>query len=153
MTDTLTLALKALGCNQARVVQEPPMLSDKRNRAATPRRPSPVCWMYSRTWGQSRGVPDHPQTQGKSIERCIRRSKNPHSAGELLLLVSRSQHRAGSSTTTTTNATTRSSSDNLTPAELALRAEAEQSDWKAKRIKRKHNPKTSLAASKQSRLN
>ena len=65
VTDTLTLALQASGCDSAKVAQRPRLLSDNG--------PSYVSsdlaeWLSDNGMDHTRGAPCHPQTQGK-IER------------------------------------------------------------------------------------
>jgi len=72
VTDTLQLALTASGCDQARVVHKPRLLSDNG--------PSYISgelaeWLDERDIAHVRGAPNHPQTQGK-IERWHRTLKN-----------------------------------------------------------------------------
>ncbi len=72
VTDTLQLALAASGCDQARVVHKPRLLSDNG--------PSYVSadlaeWLDDNGMGHVRGAPNHPQTQGK-IERWHQTLKN-----------------------------------------------------------------------------
>lgn len=72
ITDTLTMALQASGCNSARVVRQPRLLSDNG--------PSHIssdlaAWLSGRDMERTRGAPCHPQTQGK-IERWHQMLKN-----------------------------------------------------------------------------
>lgn len=72
VTDTLTLALRASGCDSARVVKRPRLLSDNG--------PCYVAgeladWLETHEMGHVRGSPNHPQTQGK-IERWHQTLKN-----------------------------------------------------------------------------
>jgi transposase InsO family protein len=72
VTDTLTMALQASDCNQARVVQKPRLLSDNG--------PSYIAgdladWLKDKGMAHVRGAPLHPQTQGK-IERWHQTLKN-----------------------------------------------------------------------------
>ncbi len=72
VTDTLELALKASGCDQAKVVHKPRLLSDNG--------PSYISgdlaeWLDDRCMEHVRGAPYHPQTQGK-IERWHQTPKN-----------------------------------------------------------------------------
>jgi hypothetical protein len=72
VTDTLQLALTASGCDQARVVHKPRLLSDNG--------PSYISgelaeWLDEWDIAHVRGAPNHPQTQGK-IERWHRTLKN-----------------------------------------------------------------------------
>ena len=72
VTDTLNLALKASGRDQATVRQRPRLLSDNgpcyiaRDLAE---------WLQARDMDHVRGAPNHPQTQGK-IERWHQTLKN-----------------------------------------------------------------------------
>lgn len=72
VTDTLDLALKASGCDQARVIHKPRLLSDNG--------PSYVSaelaeYLDENGMDHTRGAPYHPQTQGK-IERWHQTLKN-----------------------------------------------------------------------------
>jgi putative transposase len=72
VTDTLQLALTASGCDQARVVHKPRLLSDNG--------PSYISgelaeWLDEQDMAHVRGAPKHPQTQGK-IERWHQTLKN-----------------------------------------------------------------------------
>ena len=72
VTDTLELALKASGCDSARVLHKPKLLSDNG--------PSYIAselaeWIDDHSMSHVRGAPLHPQTQGK-IERWHQTLKN-----------------------------------------------------------------------------
>jgi putative transposase len=72
VTDTLNLALQASGCDNARVVERPRLLSDNG--------PCYVAagladWLADQSMQHTRGSPSHPQTQGK-IERWHQTLKN-----------------------------------------------------------------------------
>ena len=72
VTDTLELALKASGCDSARVLHKPRLLSDNG--------PSYIAseladWIGDHGMSHVRGAPLHPQTQGK-IERWHQTLKN-----------------------------------------------------------------------------
>ena len=72
VTQTLDLALKASGCDEARVRHKPRLLSDNG--------PSYVSaeladWLNTKQIDHVRGAPYHPQTQGK-IERWHQTLKN-----------------------------------------------------------------------------
>jgi transposase InsO family protein len=72
VTDTLTLALTASGCDTARVEHKPRLLSDNG--------PCYIAadlgdWLEQRSIEQAHGAPGHPQTQGK-IERWHQTLKN-----------------------------------------------------------------------------
>ena len=72
VTDTLELALEASGCDSARVIHKPRLLSDNG--------PSYVAdeladWLSHKQMDHVRGAPFHPQTQGK-IERWHQTLKN-----------------------------------------------------------------------------
>lgn len=63
VTDTLSLALAASGCDTGRVAQRPRLLSDNG--------PCYVAgdlanWLADQSMEHTRGSPCHPQTQGKS---------------------------------------------------------------------------------------
>lgn len=72
VTDTLDLALQASGCDQARIIHKPRLLSDNG--------PSYVSqelaeYLDANDMAHTRGAPYHPQTQGK-IERWHQTLKN-----------------------------------------------------------------------------
>jgi len=72
VTDTLDLALQASGCDQARIIHKPRLLSDNG--------PSYVSqeladYLDANSMDHTRGAPYHPQTQGK-IERWHQTLKN-----------------------------------------------------------------------------
>ena len=72
VTDTLDLALQASGCDQARIIHKPRLLSDNG--------PSYVSaelaeYLDANGMDHTRGAPYHPQTQGK-IERWHQTLKN-----------------------------------------------------------------------------
>jgi putative transposase len=72
VTDTLELALQASGCDQARIIHKPRLLSDNG--------PSYVSaeladYLNDKGMDHTRGAPYHPQTQGK-IERWHQTLKN-----------------------------------------------------------------------------
>jgi len=72
VTDTLELALKASGCDQATVVHKPRLLSDNGSSYIS----SDLAeWLDDRSMEHVRGAPYHPQTQGK-IERWHQTLKN-----------------------------------------------------------------------------
>jgi transposase InsO family protein len=63
VTHTLELALTVSGCDQARVVHKPSLLSDNG--------PSYVSgelaeWLEEQSMAHVRGAPNHPQTQARS---------------------------------------------------------------------------------------
>ncbi|MEJ2376988.1 MAG: IS3 family transposase [Pseudolabrys sp.] len=72
MTGTLDLALAASGCNQARVVHKPRLLSDNGSSYVSA---DLAEWLEAQSMGHVRGAPYHPQTQGK-IERWHQTLKN-----------------------------------------------------------------------------
>src|ERR1700716_3537060 len=72
VTDTLDLALVASGCDQARIVHKPRLLSDNGSSYVS----SDLAeWLDAQNMGHVRGAPYHPQTQGK-IERWHQTLKN-----------------------------------------------------------------------------
>jgi transposase InsO family protein len=72
VTDTLDLALAASGCDQARIVHKPRLLSDNGSSYVS----SDLAeWLGAQNMGHVRGAPYHPQTQGK-IERWHQTLKN-----------------------------------------------------------------------------
>ena len=72
VTDTLELALKASGCDQATVVQKPRLLSDNGSSYLSG---DLAEWLDAQSMEHVRGAPSHPQTQGK-IERWHQTLKN-----------------------------------------------------------------------------
>ena len=72
VTDTLELALKASGCDQAKVVHKPRLLSDNGSSYLSG---DLAEWLDDQSLEHVRGAPYHPQTQGK-IERWHQTLKN-----------------------------------------------------------------------------
>ena len=72
VTDTLELALKASGCDQAKVVHKPRLLSDNGSSYISG---DLAEWLDDQSMEHVRGAPYHPQTQGK-IERWHQTLKN-----------------------------------------------------------------------------
>ena len=72
VTDTLTLALQASGCDQAHVEHKPRLLSDNGSSYVSGELAE---WLGDKKMGHVRGAPYHPQTQGK-IERWHQTLKN-----------------------------------------------------------------------------
>ena len=72
VTDTLELALRASGCDQATVAHKPRLLSDNGSSYISGELAE---WLDDRDMGHTRGAPYHPQTQGK-IERWHQTLKN-----------------------------------------------------------------------------
>jgi FkbM family methyltransferase len=72
VTDTLGLALAASGCDQARIVHKPRLLSDNGSSYVSA---NLADWLDAQNIGHVRGAPYHPQTQGK-IERWHQTLKN-----------------------------------------------------------------------------
>jgi transposase InsO family protein len=72
VTDTLQLALAASGCDQARVVHKPRLLSDNGSSYVSA---DVAEWLDHNGMEHVRGAPHHPQTQGK-IERWHQTLKN-----------------------------------------------------------------------------
>ena len=72
VTDTLQLALSASGCDQARVVHKPRLLSDNGSSYVST---DLAEWLNDNGMDHVRGAPHHPQTQGK-IERWHQTLKN-----------------------------------------------------------------------------
>lgn len=72
VTYTLDLALAASGCDQARVVHKPRLLSDNGSSYVSAELAD---WLTAQDMGHVRGAPYHPQTQGK-IERWHQTLKN-----------------------------------------------------------------------------
>ncbi len=72
VTDTLKLALKASGCDRAKVVHKPRLLSDNGSSYISG---DLADWLKEQKMDHVRGAPYHPQTQGK-IERWHQTLKN-----------------------------------------------------------------------------
>jgi transposase InsO family protein len=72
VTDTLDLALRASGCDQATVLHKPRLLSDN---GASYISGELADWLEDQQMDHVRGAPYHPQTQGK-IERWHQTLKN-----------------------------------------------------------------------------
>ena len=72
VTDTLTMALRASGCDSARVAQRPRLLSDNGPSYVSS---DLAAWLSDKGMDHTRGAPCHPQTQGK-IERWHQTLKN-----------------------------------------------------------------------------
>ena len=72
VTETLTLALEASGCDRADVVHKPRLLSDNGSSYIAG---DLADWLADQGMAHVRGAPNHPQTQGK-IERCHQTLKN-----------------------------------------------------------------------------
>ena len=72
VTDTLELALEASGCDAARVLHRPRLLSDN---GASYVAGDLARWLEDKGIAHIRGAPNHPQTQGK-IERWHQTLKN-----------------------------------------------------------------------------
>jgi putative transposase len=72
VTDTLDLALAASGCDTAKVVHRPRLLSDN---GASYVAGDLARWLEGKGIAHIRGAPNHPQTQGK-IERWHQTLKN-----------------------------------------------------------------------------
>jgi putative transposase len=72
VTDTLQLALAASGCDSARVVHKPRLLSDNGSSYVSAELAE---WLDGNGMDHVRGAPSHPQTQGK-IERWHQTLKN-----------------------------------------------------------------------------
>lgn len=72
VTNTLTLALAASGCDSARVMHKPRLLSDNGSSYISG---DLADWLEDKGMAHVRGAPRHPQTQGK-IERWHQTLKN-----------------------------------------------------------------------------
>jgi transposase InsO family protein len=72
VTDTLNLALKASGCDSAKVLHKPRLLSDNGSSYISG---DLADWLHDHDMDHVRGAPYHPQTQGK-IERWHQTLKN-----------------------------------------------------------------------------
>ena len=103
VTDTLELALKASGCDQAKVVHTPRLLSDNGSSYISG---DLAEWLDNQSMEHVRSAPYHPQTQGK-IERWHQTLKHRILLENYYLPVISKPSSAPSSSTTTTGATTR----------------------------------------------
>jgi putative transposase len=72
VTDTLAMALAASGCDQARIVHKPRLLSDNGSSYVSA---DLAEWLEAQNIEHVQGAPYHPQTQGK-IERWHQTLKN-----------------------------------------------------------------------------
>ena len=72
VTETLKLALEASGCDHARVIHKPRLLSDNGSSYISG---DLAEWLEDHGMKHVRGAPYHPQTQGK-IERWLQTLKN-----------------------------------------------------------------------------
>lgn len=72
VTDTLQLALTASGCDSARVMHKPRLLSDNGSSYISAELSE---WLGDNGMGHVRGAPNHPQTQGRN-ERWHQTLKN-----------------------------------------------------------------------------
>ena len=72
VTDTLKLALQASGCDRAKVMHKPRLLSDNGSSYISG---DLAEWLEEYKMDRVRGAPYHPQTQGK-IERWHQTLKN-----------------------------------------------------------------------------
>jgi putative transposase len=144
VTDTLDIALAASRCDRARVVHKPRLLSDNGSSYVS----SDLAeWLDAHNMGHVRGAPYHPQTQGK-IERWHQTLKNRillesyYLPGDLEAkietFVDHYNHRRY-----------HESLSNLTSADVYFG----RGQIGKRKDQTQHNPKTSLAASKESRLN
>jgi transposase InsO family protein len=76
VTDTLDMALEASGCDNAKVVHKPRLLSDNGSSYISGEL---ATWFSDKGMDHTRGAPMHPQTQGK-IERASD-AQEPHPDG------------------------------------------------------------------------
>ena len=72
VTETLNLALQASGCDSAQAIHKPRLLSDNGSSYIAA---DLAAWLGERGMDHVRGMPNHPQTQGK-IERWHQTMKN-----------------------------------------------------------------------------
>ena len=146
VTDTLDIALTASGCDQARIIHKPRLLSDNGSSYVS----SVLAeWLDAQNMGHVRGAPYHPQTQGK-IERWHQTLKNRillenyYLPGDLEAniekFVDHYNHRRY-----------HESSQQSNPGRRLLGRGSNITAGKRK-DQTQHNPKTSLAASKESRI-
>ena len=98
VTDTLELALKSSGCDQAKVVHKPRPLSDNGSSDTSG---DLAEWLDDQSREHVRGAPYHPQTQGK-IERWYQTLKNRILLEPYYLPGDLEASSASSSSTTTT---------------------------------------------------
>ena len=103
VTDTLQLALAASGCDQARVIHKPRLLSDNGSSYVSA---DLAEWLDDAGMHHVRGAPRHPQTQGK-IERWHQTLKNRILLENYYLPATSKRRSDASSSTTITGATTR----------------------------------------------
>ena len=147
VTETLDLALAASGCDQARIVHKPRLLSDNGSSYVSA---DLADWLDAQNMGHVRGAPYHPQTQGK-IERWHQTLKNRillenyYLPGDL-----KGQHRP-------VRRSLQSSALSREPeqSDAGRRVLRSRSNNPARKRKdqTEHNPKSTLAAPKKSRLN
>ena len=113
VTDTLNLALEASGCDSAKVIHKPRLLSDN---GASYVAAELADFLSDKGMGHVRGAPYHPQTQGK-IERWHQTLKN-----RVLLnnyyLPSQLEHEIGNFIEYYNNERYHESINNLTPADV-----------------------------------
>lgn len=105
VTDTLELALKTSGCDQASVRHRPRLLSDNGSSYISG---DLAKWLGEKEMKHVRGAPYHPQTQGK-IERWHQTSRTASCWKTTSCPVTWRPRSAPSSSTTTTCAITRAS--------------------------------------------
>jgi transposase InsO family protein len=72
VTDTIDLALRASGCDQAAVIHKPRLLTDNGSSYVAS---DLAAYLDTKGMDHVRGAPHHPQTQGK-IERWHQTLKN-----------------------------------------------------------------------------
>lgn len=146
VTDTLTMALRASGCDSARVVQPPRLLSDNGPSYVSS---DLATWLAGKGMEHTRGAPCHPQTQGE-IERWHQTLKNRILLKNYFLpgdleaqiagFVDHYNHRRY-----------HESLGNLTPRRRLLRARPDHHAAKGKDQTRNHHQAT-LASSQSSRI-
>jgi len=126
VTDTLTMALQASGCDSARALQRPRLLSDNGPSYVSSEL---AAWLSDKGMEHTRGAPCHPQTQGK-IERWHQTLKNRIQLENYFLPGDLERKSRRSSITTTIAATTKASAISLSPTSTL--GAATSSCWKGK---------------------
>jgi transposase InsO family protein len=146
VTDTLQLALTASGCDSARVVHKPRLLSDNGSSYVSA---DLAEWLDDQGMSHVRGAPHHPQTQGK-IERWHQTLKNRILLENYYLPGDLEAH-IGRFVEHYNHDRYHESLSNLTPADVYF-GRGQTILLQRERIKRGHS-KAPIAASNESRLN
>jgi putative transposase len=147
VTDTLQLALIASGCDQARVIHKPRLLSDNGSSYVSG---DLAEWLATQRMGHVRGAPNHPQTQGK-IERWHQTLKNRILLENYYLPGDLEAH-IGRFVEHYNHQRYHESLKNLTPADVYFgRGAVHLAD--ERKDQTNNNPKSSLATPKKRRIN